>query len=733
VRRSLFATVSAVATMAMLGAGSMAASADAGTAATTAGPAATVGTAASTSAGAPTASAGVRRAGDLLTLRATHTNGPTVWRPAAPSTAVGGRPTRPSLRADAVVTADIRVEYSAGFTTQAKAAFQAAVDIWKTQIRSGVPITIKADWSPLGEGVLGQAGPANFRRDFAGAPQARTWYPDALANALAGRDLDPTHEEIDASFNSTFGSWYLGTDGRPGIDSYDFESVVLHELGHGLGFVGTLDGLDPPGYSSDSGRGYWGLNTAGDYPAVFDRFLVDGLGRDALDTNVYLNGSYGLGGLVRGSMGGTQWKGASGVIAGAGARPKLYSPTAFESGSSVSHLDENSYPAGSANALMTPYLQNGESEHDPGPIVRGMFTDMGWGAVPCTAAVGTTTGRFVPSDTTSRGTFAMTGGVPFDLPMTGTAGIPSSGVSAVLATLEVTSPSASGYLMAGSGCGGSTASAQQYRAGVTRSALVSLPLDSQGRMQVRLSAGAAKVSVYVHGWYAASTTGTGLFRPIVKTRAGSPVVRPGAPADVATTGVGGLPGTGVDAVLLNVTVVNPTAAGALFVSPGGTTSGIARQYFAAGRSVSQLVVVPRSSAGTVRIALSGGTATVLVDVWGYYGATASSGGQVPHEVAPRRVLNASTAPDVTFSIPGLPAGTRSVVLVATVTGQSANGYLAATAGGSGFLPGVVQYYVGDPIANLVVVPVGLNNTVRLRLSAGTGRLYADLLGYAATS
>lgn len=735
-RRSLSVTVSAAAALAVLGTGSVTAgSAFAAPAfpSVAAVPAAAPAPAAARAAGAAQApGAGVSRPGALQTVRAKHTNGGPVWQPTTVVPSIGTRVNSPLLRANAVATADIRVTYSAGFTPQAQAAFQAAVDIWKTQVRSSVPITIDAHWTPLGDGVLGQAGPANFRRDFAGAPRAGTWYPDALANSIAGRDLDAAHPEIEANFNSAFASWYLGTDGHPGSNAYDFESVVLHELAHGLGLVGTFDGLNPPDYAADTGKGYWGLDYSGDSPTIFDRLAVDGLGRDALDTGVYPNGSYGLGGLLRGSNGGLQWKGAAGVLGASGARPKLYSPSAFEPGSSVSHLDEASYPAGSANALMTPYLQNGESAHDPGPIVRGMFADMGWGASSCTPASGTTTDRFTPSSTTPRGTFAMTGGVTFDIPMAGQAGIPASGVSAVLATIEIAKPSASGYLMTGSGCGGATASSQQYRSGVTRSALVSMPLDSLGRMQVRLSAGAANVSIYVHGWYMPGT-GDGLFNPIAKVRAGAPVIKPATPVDVATNGVGGLPSTGVSAVLLNITVVNPSAAGSLFVGPGGVTSHLARQSFVAGRSISQLVVALRSSDGKVRISLSGGTATVLVDVWGYYGASSAAGGQVPHRVVPKRVLNASTSPDVSFSVPGLPANTKTVTLVATVTSETAAGYLNATPGGGSAVQGVVQYYVGDPLANLVTVPVGSNNTVRLKLSAGTGKLYADLLGYTATS
>jgi hypothetical protein len=583
--------------------------------------------------------------------------------------------------------------------------------------------------------VLGQAGPENFVRDFTGAPRANTYYPDALANSLAGRDLDTAHPEIEANFNSAFGYWYLGTDGRPDVNSYDFESVVLHELGHGFGLVGTFDGLTPPGWT-DTGRGYVGLAGSGDYPTIFDRLVVDGLGRDGLNSGVYPSGSTPLGGLLRGANGGLQWKGAGGVIAATGPRPRLYSPASFEEGSSVSHLDEAAYPAGSPNALMTPYLQNGESAHDPGPIVRGMFEDMGWRpAASCAAAGGTTTDRFVPQLPTVRGTYAMTAGVPFNVPMLGSAGVPTGGVSAVLASLNVAGPSASGVLAAGSGCAGAMTAAQQYTAGRNRSGLVSIPLDSLGRMQLQLTAGAANVTVSVHGWYAPSASATGLFTAIPKARASGVVVKAGTPVDIPTNGVGGLPATGVDAVLLNVTVSNPSLAGTLSLGPGGTNPVGVQQTFAAGRAISQLVVAKRSADGKVRVVLSAGTSTVLVDVWGFYGAPVAGGGNVPHRVLPRRVLSAATAPDVTFTVPGLPTNTRSVALLVTASAPAGAGYVGAAAGRTTAtsLPGCLQYYAGDAIGNLVVVPVGPGNTVRLKTNGGGTKLYADVLGYNATT
>ncbi len=52
----------------------------------------------------------------------------------------------------------------------------------------------------------------------------------------------------------------------------------------------------------------------------------------------------------------------------------------FQIGSSYVHLDENTYPAGDLNSLMTPTLGFAEVIHTPGPITLGTLTDMGWGA-----------------------------------------------------------------------------------------------------------------------------------------------------------------------------------------------------------------------------------------------------------------------------------------------------------------------------------------------------------------
>lgn len=263
-------------------------------------------------------------------------------------------------RAAAAQPATIIVNYT-GFTPEAQAAFAYAVQIWAQQISSLVPIVVEARWSSLGPGVLGAAGPANLIPDFAGAPFANTLYPIALANKISSRDNDPAGPDIEAIFNSDFSGWYFGTDANTPDNKYDFVSVVLHELGHGLGFVGGA-GVDTEGR---------GTVVFGSFPIVYDRFTADGSGKPLLQ---YADQSTDLGNTLRSEQ--VYFTGSNTRAANGNASVPLYAPPTWNDGSSYSHLDEsfNNTP----NALMTFSLSNGEAIHDPGDIGRGILRDIGW-------------------------------------------------------------------------------------------------------------------------------------------------------------------------------------------------------------------------------------------------------------------------------------------------------------------------------------------------------------------
>lgn len=260
------------------------------------------------------------------------------------------------------------VSYS-GFTPQAQAAFQRAVDIWSSLLTSPVPIRVQAEWKPLSAGVLGSAGPVNFWRDFPGATRTGTWYPVALANKLAGDDLDSTSDDIAASFNSDFAAtFYFGSGATP-ANQINFTSVVLHELGHGLGFSGSM--------RVAAGSGNWGGNSG--FPFIYDRFAEHGAGQALLDTARYPNPSTQLAGALQ--SGDVWFAGPLALAAAGGTRPKLYAPAAWQQGSSYSHLDEATYGPGNANSLMTPQIANGETIYAPGSVALGLLEDLGWGPV----------------------------------------------------------------------------------------------------------------------------------------------------------------------------------------------------------------------------------------------------------------------------------------------------------------------------------------------------------------
>ncbi len=251
-----------------------------------------------------------------------------------------------------------------GFPANAKASFQRAVDIWSTLVQSSVPIRIQATWEPLPSGVLGGAGASFYFRNFANAPKPSTWYPVALANARAGRDLAPGEFDIEASFASSGIPWYYGTNANPGASQMDLTSVVLHEIGHGLGFADSA--------GIDGSIGYFGFGNPINAVA-YDRLVQNTSGTSMINVT---NDSTTLSSYLRGNN--LVWVGGKGVAGNNGVKPKLYAPNPFESGSSIAHFDENTFPPGNPNSLMTPYLDDGEGIHDPGNAGLGVLGDLGW-------------------------------------------------------------------------------------------------------------------------------------------------------------------------------------------------------------------------------------------------------------------------------------------------------------------------------------------------------------------
>ena len=240
----------------------------------------------------------------------------------------------------------------------AREAVQAAVDTWAANFASSVPVSVNVTWSKASsEGILAAASSKNNYANFTGAPDKTLYYASALANALAGKDLDPANPEIEITISSD-APWYLGVDGKCPPRSYDLQSVILHEMAHGLGFI--------------SGSYYDELSGLGRIlqPTPFDAYAQLPDGRRLADMP---NSSLETGKALTSTL---MWSGENGIKANNGVKPLLYTPSNYEPGSSVSHLDEKTFSQSGDNATMTPNLDSGEVFHLPGSLLLAMFEDM---------------------------------------------------------------------------------------------------------------------------------------------------------------------------------------------------------------------------------------------------------------------------------------------------------------------------------------------------------------------
>jgi len=259
----------------------------------------------------------------------------------------------------------------AGFPPEARAAFQAAIDLLSNLVSSPVPIRVMAWFVPLGPSTLGQARPSAFCTTPGGI--ANTVYAAALADKLNGASFcassaGETHELI-VFMNSARSDWDFGTD--PVFMKYNFITVATHELLHAIGFLGSMN--------ASGGRGSYS-----NPPQIYDRFAETGAGLPLL---AFPNQSFELGTQLISDD--TYFDGAFAVGHNYGLRPRLETgffpdgDLGFRAGTSYSHLDDGSYSA-TPNGIMTPFLDRAEVYTDPGPIVRGMLRDLGWGLLGTT-------------------------------------------------------------------------------------------------------------------------------------------------------------------------------------------------------------------------------------------------------------------------------------------------------------------------------------------------------------
>lgn len=218
------------------------------------------------------------------------------------------------------------------------------------------------------------------------------------------------------------------------------------------------------------------------------------------------------------------------------------------------------------------------------------------------------------------------------------------------------------------------------------------------------------------------------------------------PSSVTASGHGA-----VEAVVLNVTVTQPTAGGNIRVYSTGlsqnpTTSNL---NFGAGETVANQVTVAMTPGGKVELNVqqNSGSVQLIVDLQGYYvsGDDATNSGYA--------ALNSTRIVDTRSSTGGVggrlsawkrvrltlpssvPTGASAVALNVTVVNTSSFGDLKVYPDSS-TLPNIsnLNFAKGNTVPNLVVVAVPQNRVIDFYLdSNGSADLLVDLEGYYSTS
>jgi uncharacterized protein (DUF1800 family) len=369
--------------------------------------------------------------------------------------------------------------------------------------------------------------------------------------------------------------------------------------------------------------------------------------------------------------------------------------------------------------------------------------------------------------TTIDGTFAARGalvaGGTLNLSVLNRGGVLASGVSAVVLNVTVTNPTKPGYITVWpTGTAQPYASNLNFTPGVTIPNLVIAQVGSNGQVSLFNSAGSTDLVADVVGYF---TTGS-LLTPQVPVRvldsrtgfttadgkfAGMGALGTGATLNLTLDGRGGLPATGVGAVIMNVTATDPTANGYVSTWPTGSAQPLAStQNFVPTQTIPNLVISQIGSNGQVSFFNSAGTTDLIADVVGWFPNLSEVTPLVPARLLDTRAgtttvdgqfvgsgaLAAASSFNLTVSgRGGVPAsGVGAVILNVTATNPTAPAYITVWPAGSAQpYASNLNVVAGQTIANLVIAKVGSNGQVSLFNSAGSTDLIADVVGWFPTT
>ncbi len=251
-----------------------------------------------------------------------------------------------------------QVSYSNTVPQAARTAFERAGNILSNFFSSTVPITVFVGTvDTVGGNTLAAAGPGRSLQNFKNAPIPNTNYPIALAEKLAGENLSTLADPADiiVTYNSTR-NWNFTSTNLAG-NQFDFVTVILHELLHGLGFAASA--------SSNSLLPFRSLPNA--YSSALENRVGENLVASFNDPSNELSSQLRSNSLFIRTP----------TFNNSNDLPRIYAPPTYSAGSSISHLDEVTY-RNTPHSLMKPSIGTGAIVHDPGDITLNIMYDIGW-------------------------------------------------------------------------------------------------------------------------------------------------------------------------------------------------------------------------------------------------------------------------------------------------------------------------------------------------------------------
>jgi hypothetical protein len=358
---------------------------------------------------------------------------------------------------------------------------------------------------------------------------------------------------------------------------------------------------------------------------------------------------------------------------------------------------------------------------------------------------------------------ALGAGQTLTLQVAGAGGAPAGAYAAVM-NMTVTNGTTPSYLtLFPADTARPLASNLNWTASQTVANLVEIRLSASGAVNIFNAAGQADVIADLTGWVSApsNTPGAvGLFNAVLPARlldtrdgTGAPKapVAGGSSVSLQVTGRGGVPSSGVAAVVLNLTATNVSGLTYITAWPQGSARPTASNLNpGAGQTVANRVLVKVGTGGRVDLFNAAGRVDLVADVSGWFtdGSVATSGATFVG-VTPSRILDTrdNTGGLGTLLWParpvavlvagrgGVPAMTApkaptAVVINVTITGPTAGGYLTAWPDGAPQpLASDLNWVAGQTIPNLVVVGLGSDGKVEIYSPFGYTDVIFDVVGY----